>query len=59
MRLKRWLHEWDTFLLILVTGILAGLITFMAFDANPVACHAAVTHMHAPARSFTWVCAHP
>jgi hypothetical protein len=58
-RVRRWLREWDTFLLIMAAGVLTGLITFMAFDPSPAGCQAAITHMYVPVRSFTWVCQHP
>ena len=53
----RFLRDWDVFLVILATGLLAGLVTFMAADTHPAACrHATV---HGAVRSFTWICAHP
>jgi hypothetical protein len=58
MRLERWLHEWDVFLLILAVGLLTGLITYMAFDTHPASCHLALSHL--PGRAhFTWVCSRP
>jgi hypothetical protein len=58
VKLERWLHEWDTFLLIMAVGILTGLITFMAFSPHPAACRQALAH--APGKAhITWACEHP
>lgn len=57
--MRRLLEAWDVFLVIMAAGLLTGLVTFMATDGNPPACRHAVSHMHVPLRSFTWVCAHP
>lgn len=63
MRLERWLHAWDVFLLIMFIGLLTGLITFMVTDTHPAACRHTISHtagrMHIPVRSATWVCQHP
>jgi hypothetical protein len=59
MRLERWLHDWDIFLAIMLTGLLTGLITFMAFDPHPAACRHLVT-AHVPGRAhIAWVCSRP
>lgn len=57
--LSRWLRDWDVFLVIMAAGVLTGLITWMVLDPAPAACQHAITHMHVPMSSFTWVCAHP
>lgn len=59
MRLERWLHDWDVFLLITLTGLLTGLAVFMATGANLAACRYAASHAHIPARSYAGVCEHP
>jgi hypothetical protein len=58
MKPGRWFRDWDTFLLIMAVGILAGLITFMANDHNPAQCHTAISHL--PGRAhLIWVCSRP
>lgn len=54
-RFRRWLDDWDVFLMIMLTGLLTGLITFMASDAHPGGCHRALAGRPA----LAWVCERP
>jgi hypothetical protein len=58
MKLERWLHEWDVFILIMAVGVLTGLITFMAFNPHPASCQQMMAHS-AGRTHFAWVCDHP
>lgn len=58
MKLERWLHEWDVFILIMTVGILTGLITFMAFNPSPGSCRQALAHTPGKAH-ITWACERP
>lgn len=40
MKLERWLYEWGTFILILMLGLLAGIITYLAGLPGPCSAHA-------------------
>lgn len=57
-RFRRWLDDWDVFIMIMLTGLLTVLVVFMGSDAHPEACHQALSH-HVAADRFTWVCSHP
>jgi hypothetical protein len=58
VKLERWLHEWDTFILIMAVGVLTGLIVFMAFNPSPASCQRMVVHS-AGRTPLSWVCEHP
>lgn len=53
--LGRWFRDWDVFLAIMATGLLTGLIVFMATDSHPAGCHRVL----AGRPVLAWICSHP